>query len=102
VIFNALCGVVSDAIAFGFVLGAHTVIPTIGADIFAVWAGNGEVIYYFGVRRMVICFHSRSATVGAIALGFVGFMIFAIPLVGVIFPILIMAGMAILYAGAGG
>lgn len=42
---NAICGVFcADAPAVGFALGTHTILPTIGADGFITWGGNGETI----------------------------------------------------------
>jgi hypothetical protein len=42
---NTMCGIFgADLPAVGFVLGTHTLIPTIGLDLLSTWTGDGETV----------------------------------------------------------
>jgi hypothetical protein len=91
---NAACGIFcGDAPAVGFALGTHTVLPTIGADAFITWAGNGETVSIGGLG-----FTTSTGPEFGIVFGFIGVLLATpIMIVGGMF----MTGFAALYVGIG-
>lgn len=91
---NVLCGVFcADAPAIGFVLGTHTIFPTIGVDLFLTWTGFGETFSIGGLG-----FTTSSGPEFGLIFGFVG-VIIATPMM--ITGGLFMTGFAALYLGIG-
>jgi hypothetical protein len=89
---NALCGMFDAGVCLGFVLGTHTVIPTIGADAFLtyVFQGNSLSIGLAGFTMAVTAFQ--------LILGFIGVLL-ATPLI-MLGPYFL-SGLAVVYFGAG-
>jgi hypothetical protein len=91
---NAICGIFcGDAPAVGFALGTHTILPTIGADVFITWAGNGETVSIGGLG-----FTTSTGPEFGLVFGFIGVLL-ATPMmiVGGMF----MTGFAVFYLGIG-
>lgn len=94
VVANAASGVFcSDLPAVGFALGTNTIVPTIGADVFITWAGDGETVSIGGLG-----FTTSTGPEFGLIFGFVGVLIAT--------PIMILGGMfltgfAALYLGIG-
>lgn len=91
---NAVCGIYTiGAQALGFALGTHTLLPTLGADIFNTWImmGNGGTVGGLGFTQVAL-------TEFAITMGFVGLMLGVWP-TGVIIPFLLQIGFCALFAG---
>lgn len=91
---NAVCGVYTIGTqAFGFALGTHTLLPTLGIDIFNTWimTGNGGTIGALGFTQVAI-------TEFACDFGFVGMML-GVWTSGVIAPFLLQIGFAALFFG---
>jgi hypothetical protein len=89
---NAACGIFSAGTAIGFVLGTHTILPTLGVDALITWAGNGETISIGGLG-----FTTSTGPGFGVIVGFVGILI-ATPIM--IVGVLYMTGFAGIYIGA--
>jgi len=94
IVGNAVCGVFcGDAPAVGFALGTHTLLPTLGADLFITWAGNGET---FSIGALG--FTTSTGPEFGVIFGFIGVLIATpIMMVGGVF----MTGFAAFYLGIG-
>lgn len=91
---NAISGIFcADAPAIGFVLGTHTIFPTIGADIFITWNGFGETVSIGGLG-----FTTSTGPEFGLIFGFIGVLL-ATPIM--ITGVLFMTGFAAFYLGLG-
>ena len=90
---NLACGIFTASVAFGFTVGTHTLLPTIGADLVTVWCGSGETVSIGGLG-----FTTSTGPESGIILGFLGIML-ATPIM--ITAFLLQIGFAGLYAGFG-
>jgi hypothetical protein len=91
---NALCGIFcADVPAVGFALGTHTILPTIGVDVFITYAGNGETATIGGLG-----FTTSTGPELGLLFGFIGVLI-ATPIM--ITGGMFMTGFAVLYFGIG-
>jgi hypothetical protein len=91
---NSVCGTFcADFPAIGFALGTHTILPTIGVDLFITWAGNGETVTIGGLG-----FTTSTGPEFGIIFGFIGVLI-ATPIM--ITGGMFMTGFASLYLGIG-
>lgn len=90
---NLACGIFTASVAFGFTVGTHTLLPTIGADLVTVWCGSGETASIGAMG-----FTTSTGPESGIILGFLGIML-ATPIM--ITAFLLQIGFAGLYAGFG-
>ena len=90
---NIACGLFNAGFGLGFTLGTHTLIPTIGADLFTTWADTGETI-----TLGTLGFTTSTGPEFGIIAGFIGVMIATpIMMLGPFFQV----GFAGIYLGVG-
>lgn len=91
---NAVSGIFcSDSPVVGFAFGTHTILPTIGADVFITWAGTGQTVSIGGFG-----FTTSTGPEFGLIFGFIGVML-ATPIM--IAGLLFLTGFAAFYFGIG-